>query len=101
MVRERALDQFKYIRTCVLARQLCFLIRSQRASLEPEDVQRCCGFVAKLCEDADCKEASNLCNQAANIVTSSEATYLSTCEESCKKCGQSRRPEAGKAEYIA
>lgn len=90
--RKRALDRFKHVRTCVLARELCLLVRTNRAALNKEDVRDCCSFVSKLCREAGCKEASDLCAKAAEAVMESEETYLSLCEQSCKKCGESKRP---------
>ena len=91
-VRKQALAQFKHIRTCVLARELCLLIRTRRASFNKEDIQACCGFVSKLCKEAGCEEASDLCAKAIEAVTESEETYLKICERSCKKCSESRVP---------
>ncbi len=90
--RKRALDRFKYIRTCVLARELCLLVRTNRAVFNKEDVRDCCSFISKLCREAGCEETSDLCAKAAEAVMESEETYLSLCEQSCKKCGESKRP---------
>jgi len=91
-VRKQALEQFKYTKTCMLARELCLLVRTQRAVFEKEDVQGCCGFVSKLCKEADCNEASELCAKAAEAVAGSEKTYLELCEQSMQKCTESRQP---------
>ena len=91
-VRKRALAQFDHIRTCVLARELCLLTRTRRAAFNKEDVKTCCGFISKLCEEAGCEEASDLCARATEAVLESEENYLKLCEESCKKCGESRIP---------
>ncbi len=91
-VRKQALAQFKHIRTCVLARELCLLIRTRRATLNKEDVQTCCGVISKLCKEAGCDEASDLCAKAVEAVTESEEPYLALCEKSCNKCSESRIP---------
>ncbi len=90
--RKEALKKFKYIRTCVLARELCLLIRTNRAALNKEDVVTLCSFVSKLCSEAGCKEASKLCAKAAEVIMEDEQAYLELCEQSCKKCSESRRP---------
>jgi hypothetical protein len=90
--RKRVLEQFKHIRTCVLARELCLLVRTNRAVLNKKDVRDCCSFISKLCREAGCKEPSDLCAKAAETVMESEETYLKLCEQSCKKCSESRRP---------
>lgn len=102
--RTQALDQFKYARTCMLARELCYVIRMERAVFEKEDVHKCCSFVSELCKEAGCDEASDTCAKAAEAVLASEETYLELCEQSCKKCSESRRPKAplpDKTTYVA
>lgn len=91
-IRERALDRFKQLRTCVLARELCLLVRSNRVTFNLKDVHDCCTFIAKLCQEAGCKEPSEMCDKAAEAVLKSEERYLELCEQSCKKCSESRRP---------
>jgi len=91
-MRKQVLDQFKFIRTCVLARELCLLVRTNRVTFNREDVRECCGFISKLCKEAGCGEASDLCAKAAEAVMDSEETYLDLCGQSCKKCGEARRP---------
>jgi len=91
-MRKRVLDQFKHVRTCVLARELCLLARTNRVALSKEDVRDCCSFISKLCKEAGCKEASDLCAKATGAVMESEKTYLKLYEQSCKKCSESRRP---------
>ena len=91
-VREQTLDRFKHIRTCVLARELCLLIRTNRVSLDPTDVRECCAFVTTLCQEAGCDEPSDLCRKAADVVLTSEEDYLNLCTQSCQICGESRRP---------
>ena len=90
--RKRVLDRFKRVRTCVLARELCLLVRTNRAVLNKGDVRDRCSFVSKLCREAGCEEASDLCAKAAEAVIESEESYLRLCEQSCKKCSESRRP---------
>jgi hypothetical protein len=84
-VRNQALRRFKHTRTCVLARELCLLVRTNRVVLEKEDVHTCCGFISKLCKEAGCEEASELCAKAAEAVLRSEETYLDLCAQSLRK----------------
>ncbi len=102
-VREKTLDKFKYIRTCVLARELCLLVRTNRVAFNPEDAQQCCSFVSKLCKEAGCVEQSGLCSQAAEAVGKDEEQYLDLCRQSCSKCGEARRPttKRKKTSYVA
>jgi len=104
-IRERALDRFKQLRTCVLARELCLLVRSNRVTFDLKDVHDCCASIAKLCQEAGCEEPSELCSKAAEAVLTSEERYLELCEQSCKKCSESRRPrKPGRGEttyYVA
>jgi len=102
--RRQVLDQFKYVKTCVLARELCLMIRSHRAVLEKQDVHNCCSFISKLCKEAGCTEAGELCAKAAEAVLGSEEEYLELCEQSCKKCSESRLPKrlpSDRAVYVA
>ena len=92
-MRRRALNRFNQIRTCVLARELCLLIRRNRAAFNTEDVIDCCSVVFKLCREAGCKEASELCEKAVEAISKNEKTYLSLCEQSCRKCGEARMPQ--------
>lgn len=98
-IRQRALRQFKHLRTCALARELCFLVRTNRVAFNVKDVQDCCSFIAKLCEEAGCKEQADLCIRAAEAILKDESEYLKLCKESCRKCGKARRPER-KTGYI-
>ena len=41
-LREEVLDRVKYVKTCVMARELCLLVRTNRAILEPKDVKDIC-----------------------------------------------------------
>jgi len=99
-MRERALNQFKQIRTCVLARELCVLVRLNRAAFNKEDAKNCCAFISKLCKDAGCDEPSELCSKAAEAVVENEEAYLELCGESCRKCGESKQPRKPKPEMI-
>jgi hypothetical protein len=102
--RKQVLDQFKNTRTCALALELCLLIRTHRAVLEKEDVHECCSFISNLCKENGCAEASELCARAAKAVLGSEETYLELCEQSLKKCNESRRPRRQppeRAAYVA
>jgi len=51
-----------------------------------------------------CKEASDLCAKAAKVVLESEEKYLDLCEQSCKKCSESklpRKPSSERVVYVA
>lgn len=91
-MRENVLGRFKFIKTCVLARELCLLVRTNRMAFNVKDVHNCCAYVATLCREAGCKEPSDLCSKAAEAVLTSEEKYLEICRQSCLKCGESRRP---------
>jgi len=93
-IREQTVKRFKHIRTCILARELCLLIRTNRVALNPKDVAECCSFAVTLCKEAGCTEPSELCQKAAEAVLTSEEKYLELCMQSSKKCGESRRPVA-------
>ena len=102
MLREKTLSRFNYVRTCVLARELCLLVRTNRVAFSPEDVKRCCGQISELCKEAGCEEQSELCRQASEIVTRDEAKYLELCQQSCMKCGEARQPTPKeKTSYVA
>ena len=100
-MREQALDRFKHLRTCVLARELCLLVRANRVTFDIEDVNNSCAFVAKLCREAGCEEPSALCSKAAEAVLASEEKYLELCEQSCGKCSESRQPKRPQREENA
>ncbi|NIP67058.1 hypothetical protein GWN63_03250 [Candidatus Bathyarchaeota archaeon] len=104
-MREQTLGRFKHVRTCVLARELCMLVRANRVALNKEDVQECCSLIAGLCREAECNEPSQLCTKAAEAVLESEENYLEFCAESCRKCSESRQPKNLKPErqthYVA
>lgn len=101
-LREKTLKRFDYVRTCVLARELCLLVRTNRVAFSPNDVKQCCGLISKLCKEAGCAEQSELCRQAAEAVTKNEEKYLEFCQQSCLKCGESRQPlPKKKTSYVA
>lgn len=104
-MREEVLERIKYVKTCVLAREICLLMRTQRAILEPKDVQEVCMSISKLCKDSGCQEPSELCRKAAEAVgTKDEAKYLELCAQSCVKCGEARKPvetSANKSTYVS
>jgi len=102
-MRQHALDEFKYVRTCVLARELCRLVRSNRAVLNAEYVRRFCNFITSLCKEADCKKNSDICAEAAEAVVKDEKRYLELCQQSCTLCHEGRfpaEPQAERAAYI-
>ncbi|OGD45113.1 hypothetical protein A3K79_01175 [Candidatus Bathyarchaeota archaeon RBG_13_46_16b] len=104
-MREEVLERIKYVKTCVLARETCLLMRTQRAVLEPKDVQEVCMSISKLCKDSGCQEPSELCRKAAEAVgTEDEVKYLELCAQSCVKCGEARKPvetSANKSTYVS
>ncbi|MFQ6065165.1 MAG: hypothetical protein ACE5L6_06790 [Candidatus Bathyarchaeia archaeon] len=104
-MREHTLNRFKYIKTCVLARELCMLVRANRVALAKKDVHECCSFITKLCKEAGCNEPSELCSKAAEAVLGSEEKYLKLCEQSMRKCSESRQPRREgpqrQAHYVA
>jgi len=101
-LREEVLERIKYVQSCVLAREICMLARTNRAVLEPKDVHEICLNVSKLCKERECEEASELCRKAAEAVSSAdEEKYLELCVQSCMKCGEERRPTPKKATYVA
>jgi hypothetical protein len=100
-LREQTLTRFKYIRTCVLARELCLLIRSNRVALNKEDVKESCQTISKLCKESGCQEQSELCKKAAETLQNNEEQYLELCQQSCLKCGESKNPAGKKNTYVA
>jgi hypothetical protein len=101
-LRNEVLERIKYVKTCVMARELCLLVRTHRAVLEPEDVQQVCQYISSLCKEEGCNEPSELCLKASNAVgTAEEQKYLDLCAQSCLKCGESRRPQIKKDAYVA
>jgi len=100
-LREEVLERIKHVKTCVLARELCLLVRSNRAVLEPKDVNEICLHISNLCREQGCTEPSELCRKAAEAIgTGNEAKYLELCAQSCMKCGEARRPTPKKATYV-
>jgi hypothetical protein len=101
-MREEVLDRVKYVKTCVMARELCLLVRTNRAVLEPKDVQEICKYISSLCKEEGCNEPSGLCQKAASAVGSEqEEKYLELCAQSCVKCGEAKRPQSKKDAYVA
>jgi hypothetical protein len=104
-LREEVMERIKYVKTCVLAREVCLLVRTNRAVLEPKDVQEICLSISKLCKENGCDEASDVCNKASEAVgTGEEAKYLDLCAQSCMKCGEARKPhelQPKKSTYVA
>lgn len=78
------------------------LVRTNRAVLEPKDVQDICNYISGLCKEEGCNEPSGLCQKAAEAVGSEgEEKYLELCAQSCMKCGEARRPSQKKDVYVA
>jgi hypothetical protein len=101
-LRDEVLERMKFVKTCVLAREICLLVRTNRAVLEPKDVQEICTSISNLCRDTGCQEASEICQKAAEAVgTGDEARYLELCAQSCLKCGEARQPTPKKATYVS
>lgn len=101
-LREEVLDRIKYVKTCVMARELCLLVRTNRAVLEPKDVQEVCKYIAGLCKEEGCSEPSGLCQKAAAAIGSKEEEkYLELCAKSCVKCGEAKRPTQKRDAYVA
>jgi hypothetical protein len=101
-MRQEVLERVKYVKTCVMARELCLLVRSNRAVLEPKDVQEVCRYISGLCKEEGCVEPSELCLKAAGAVSSKdEEKYLELCAQSCVKCGEAKRPSAKRDSYVA
>ena len=101
-LREEVLERIKYVKTCVLAREICLLVRTNRAVLDPKDVHETCLSISKLCKECGCDEASELCHKASEAIGSKdEEKYLELCAQSCAKCGEAKRPTPKKATYVA
>ena len=101
-LREEVLERIKYVKTCVMARELCLLVRTNRAVLEPKDVQDVCSYVSNLCREVGCAEPSEICQKAAEAVGSKdEEKYLELCAQSCLKCGEAKRPTPKRETYVA
>ncbi len=90
------------MKTCVMARELCLIVRTNRAILEPQDVKDVCEYISTLCSKEGCSEPSELCSKAAYAIgTSDEEKYLDLCVQSCAKCGEARRPQPKRDAYVA
>ena len=101
-LRNEVLERIKYVKTCVMARELCLLVRTNRAILEPGDVREVCQYISNLCKEEGCGEPSEICAKAANAIDSQdEEKYLELCAQSCVKCGEARRPLPKKDAYVA
>jgi len=101
-LRNEVLERIKYVKTCVMARELCLLVRTNRAVLEPSDVEEACQYISTLCKEQGCGEPSEICLKASKAVGSAdEEKYLELCAQSCVKCGEARRPQPKKDAYVA
>jgi hypothetical protein len=101
-LRNEVLERIKYVKTCVMARELCLLVRTNRAVLEPSDVREVCLYISHLCKEEGCTDPSETCMKAANAISSDdEEKYLELCSQSCVKCGEARRPLPKKDAYVA
>jgi len=101
-MRQEVLERIKYVKTCVMSRELCLLVRTNRATLEPKDVQEVCRYISGLCKEAGCTEAGEICRRAAEAVGSKEEEhYLELCAQSCVKCGEAKRPTPKRETYVA
>ena len=100
-LREEVLKRIKHVQTCVLAREICLLARTNRAVLDPKDVHDICLSISNLCKEAGCQEPSELCSKAAEAVLTDEGKYLELCAQSVMKCGEERRPKPKRATYVA
>jgi len=101
-LRDEVLERIKYVQNCVLARETCLLVRTNRAVLQPEDVKEICLSISKLCKEFGCQEASDICSKASEAIGSGdEGKYLELCAQSCMKCGEAKKPTPKKATYVA
>ena len=101
-LRNEVLARIKYVKTCVMARELCLLVRTNRAVLEPKDVKEVCNYVSNLCKEEGCLEPSELCQKASEAVGSKEEEkYLELCAQSCVKCGEAKRPMPKTNGYVS
>jgi len=101
-LRAEVLKRIKYVKTCVMARELCLLVRSNRAVLEPQDVREICLYISNKCKEEGCDEPGDLCMRAANAINSKdEEKYLDLCAQSCIKCGEAKRPAPKKNDYVS
>lgn len=101
-MRQEVLERIKYVKTCVMARELCLLVRTNRAVLEPKDVQDVCKYISGLCKEEGCTEPSEMCQKATEALgTKDEERYLELCAQSCVKCGEAKRPTPKRETYVA
>jgi hypothetical protein len=101
-LREEVLERVKYVQNCVLAREMCLLVRTNRAVLDTKDVQDICLSISKRCKEQACEEASEMCRKAAEAIGSGdEEKYLELCAQSCMKCGEAKRSTPKKSMYVA
>ena len=101
-MRQEVLERIKTIRTCVMARELCLLVRTNRAVLELKDVQQICRYISGLCKEEGCAEPSEMCRKAAEALgKKDEERYLELCAQSCVKCGEAKRPTPKRETYVA
>jgi len=101
-LRDEVLKRIKYVKTCVMARELCLIVRTNRAVLEPKDVQEVCRYISNLCREEGCVEPSELCQKAADAIgAKDEEKYLELCAQSCVKCGEAKRPTPKKDAYVS
>ena len=101
-MRQEVLERVKYVKTCVMARELCLLVRTNRAVLEPKDVQDVCKYISGLCKEEGCTEPSEMCQRATEAIgTKDEERYLELCAQSCVKCGEAKRPTPKRETYVA
>jgi hypothetical protein len=101
-LRKEVLERIKYVKTCVMARELCLLVRTNRAVLEPGDVAEVCQYISTLCKEEGCNEPSELCQKATQAISlDEEEKYLELCAQSCLKCGEAKRPQPKKDAYVA
>ena len=102
-LRNEVLERLKLVKTCVMARELCLIVRTNRAVLEPKDVAETCQYISNLCKEEGCSEPSELCTKAAAAIgLGDEEVYLDLCAQSCVKCGEAKRPQRPKNDsYVA
>lgn len=101
-LREEVLKRIRYVKTCVLAREMCLLVRTNRAVLDQEDVKKICLEISRLCREEGCQDASEMCRKASEALGSgNEAKYLEICAQSCLKCGEARKPTPKKSTYVS
>lgn len=71
------------------------ITRNSRAVLNPQDAQKFCFTVSKLCKEAGCNKPSKLCLKAiAALEEKNEKEYMDICKQSCKACGEvNKKPD--------